>query len=179
MNNFEIEQCLESFSVIADTREQPTVQFERRCLAMGVPVNRAVLDYGDYTYQYTLPDGTAAYDMDNRICPECVIERKMDLDELAMCFTRDRKRFKEEFERSRSAGARVYLLVENANWEKLLAHRYRSKFTPKAFEASLLAWQARYDLRLVFCQDLTTGALIKEILYRELKERLNNGVFDR
>ena len=99
----------------------------------------------------------------------------MDLDELAGCFTRERARFRREFERARDAGARVYLFVENATWENLVNGKYRSKFAPAAFEASLLAWQARYGFSLIFCKEETSGRLIKNILFRELKERLERG----
>ena len=94
------------------------------------------------------------------------------LDELAGCFTRDRDRFRREMERAISSNAKVYLLIENASWEAILNHRYRSRFNPEAFKASLTAWTARYGLIPVFCKADTSGMLIREILYREIKERL-------
>ncbi len=45
---------------------------------------------------------------------------------------------------------------------------------PQALVASLTAWLARYNCQLIFCKSETTGKLIKELLYRELKERLEN-----
>ena len=105
------------------------------------------------------------------------IERKMNLDELAGCFTRERKRFEAEFKRAQENGAKIYLLVENATWENLLNGKYRSKFNAKAFEASIIAWTIRYNMQIIFCKDETSGELIKEILYRELKERLENGQY--
>ena len=66
-------------------------------------------------------------------------------------------------------GARIYLLVENATWEKLLAGKYRSQYNPAAFLASILAWQNRYDLQLIMCKEETTSTLIYEILKRDLK----------
>ena len=101
----------------------------------------------------------------------------MSLDELAQCFTHDRQRFKREFERAQAHGCRIYLLCENATWENLINGKYRSRFNPKAFIASIIAWQIRYDMQLLFCKEETSGALIKEILYRDLKERLENGEF--
>lgn len=77
-----------------------------------------------------------------------------------------------EFERAANAGAKIYLLVEGASWEDAFAGKYRSKMDPKAFIASLTAWLARYNCQLLFCKSDTSGRLIREILYRETKERL-------
>lgn len=52
------------------------------------------------------------------------------------------------------------------------AGKYRSRMQPKAFVASLTAWLARYNCQIIFCEPATTGKLIREVLYRELKERL-------
>ena len=101
----------------------------------------------------------------------------MDLDELAMCFTRGRDRFRKEFERARDAGAKVYLLVENATYEDIVKHRYRSKFASTAFLGSLLSWSVRYNITPVFCRSETSGTIIREILLRDMRERLvRNGL---
>ena len=174
MNPVETEDALSSFRIIVDTREQRTSKAAERYKSFGVPYEQATLNYGDYCANITLPDGDL-HDLTKRISAACVIERKMNLDELAGCFTRHRDRFRHEFERATEAGATVYLLVENATYEALIGHRYRSKFHPEAFLASLTAWQVRYGLRVVFCKSGTSGRIIREILYRDIKERLEKG----
>lgn len=176
MNHFEIEEILESFRVIADRREQWTQRTAERFDAFGVPVERATLDYGDYCANITLPDHNL-YDISDRIRPVCCVERKMSLDELASCFTRGRDRFEREFKRAQEAGARVFLLVENGSWEAIDNHRYKSRLNPKAFQASLDAWTIRYNLTPIFCKSGTSGKRIKEILYRDIKERLERGEY--
>lgn len=172
MEAFEIDGIMKTFSVIVDTREQNTPKAAARYEAFGVPYERATLYFGDYCGQVTLPDGNKLHDTSRTIRAACVVERKMSMDELAMCFTRERSRFKKEFERAAECGSRVYLLVENASWEGILNHRYRSRFRPEAFMASLTAWMVRYDVAPVFCKADTSGKIIKEILYRDIKERL-------
>lgn len=162
-------------TILHDTREQQTDRARRRYAAFGVQTEAAVLDYGDYTYQAQLPNGNLIYDTSGRIEPVCAVERKMDLDELAACFTRDRKRFEAEMIRCKEHGGRMFLLVENATWEKLLLGRYRSRFAPEAFLASIVAWTIRYDLQVIFCTQDSSSRLIREILYRDLKERLERG----
>ena len=56
----------------------------------------------------TLPAGPI-YDISETVSPCCVIERKMSLEELAMCFGRGRDRFEREFQRARDAGAKIYI----------------------------------------------------------------------
>lgn len=176
MDSFEIRDVLSTFEVIADTREQNTPRAKERFDAFGVPVRRATLAYGDYCGQIELP-GRLLHDVSETIRPACVIERKMSADEVAMCFTRGRDRFRREFERAVENNAKVYLLIENASYESILNHRYRSRYNPTAFLASLTAWTIRYNLTPVFCKAQTSGRLIREILYRDIKERLESGEF--
>lgn len=176
MDYFEIKDTLETFRVIIDTREQSTTRASERFEALG-SYERATLGYTDYCGNVTLPSGEPLYSPSETIKPACCIERKMSLDELAMCFTRGRDRFRREFERAAESGAKVWLLVEGGSWEAIDKHRYRSKFNEKALRASLIAWSIRYDISIVFCKPESSGALIREILYRDMKERLERGEY--
>ena len=102
----------------------------------------------------------------------------MDLDELAQCYCNGRKRFEREFERAQTAGAKIYLLVENATWEDAYMGNYRSKMSPQSLTASMLAWLARYRCQLIFCRQRTSGRLIYDILYREAREHLERTMLD-
>lgn len=177
MTIFDQKEVLKSFEILHDSREQDTDRARKRYESFGVPHQRAVLGYGDYTYNATLPDGSKIYDISKTISPACVIERKMNLDELAGCFTRSRQRFQREFERAQEHGSRIYLVCENANWENLLNGKYKSRMHAEAFSASVMAWMIRYNMNIVFCKEETSGKIIKEILYRDLKERLENGQY--
>ena len=177
MDPLEVETALQSFKIVVDNREQITPKASERIKSFGVESVRATLSYGDYCGTILLPSGKWLHDTSRTITAKCVIERKMNLDELAACFTRGRDRFRREFERASSSNAKVYLLVENASWESIMNHRYRSKYHPQAFKASLIAWTVRYDMTPVFCKSDNSGVLIKEILYRDMKERLERGDF--
>ena len=178
MDIFDQKQVLSTFGVLIDTREQDTPKARKRFNAFGCPFRRVTLSYGDYAYTAQLPDGSMINaESDRAIFPLCVVERKMSLDELAQCFTRDRERFVREFARAKANGAKVYLIVENATWEGIMNHRYKSRFAPNAFMASILAWLSRYDMNLIFCKEDSSGRLIKEILFRDLKERLERGEY--
>lgn len=167
MTPFEVSEALEHLTLLVDTREQDTLSFRRRMKEAGIPWERRKLDFGDYSMKVELEDGNEV-----DFSPDIAIERKMNLDELCQCYGKERKRFQKEFSRAKEAGAKLYLLVENGNWEKAFDGNYRSQMKPQALTASLTAWLARYDCQVLFCQAKTTPRLIREIVYREAKERL-------
>jgi len=168
MDGYEIDNCLSTMTILVDTREQPSERAQKRYDSFGCAYRRAKLDFGDYSATFCLPDGT-----EQRV--NAAIERKMNLEELSSCLTHERDRFEREFERAKAAGASVYLLVENASWENLINGRYKTKFNPNAFFGSVLAWVARYDLKPIFCKQETSGKIIRQILHKEIKERLVRG----
>lgn len=176
MDMFDIKSVLDNFEIIVDTREQVTYRSEDRYKGFGVPYRRQTLNYGDYTYN-VLINGKDLHNKSCKVNGLCVIERKQNLDELAACFTRGRERFEREFERASDNNAKSYLLIENGSWDMIFEGQYRSRFRPKSFLASICAWQVRYNLTVVFCSSKHSGKLIKEILYRDIKERLERGEF--
>lgn len=163
-SNFEIDRALRSITVLVDTREQDTRDFRKRLEGIGFPYRRKKLDFGDYSAELELPD-IGRISLADRVC----VERKMNLDELCGCFTSGRKRFEREFERAAQANAKVYLLVERADWEKVFAGVYRSRMNPDALSASLFAWCARYGITPLFCKPETTGKMIGKVLRYEAK----------
>ena len=178
MTHFEEMQILESMEILVDTREQRTPKAEQRFNSFGVPYSRATLAYGDYTANFTLLDGSKLHDISKTVNPICVIERKMNLSELAQCFTTSRDRFEREFQRATDNGCFIHLIVEDGSYERIEGHKYHSKFPPKALLASITAWERRYDIHFHFCSSLESGKLIKEFLFRDMKERIERGEFD-
>lgn len=174
MQQEEKKNILASMVILVDRREQPTERAQRRYKSFRAPYRKATLSYGDYSYNAQLPDGKWLFDEDTTISPYVAIERKMNLDELASCFTHTRDRFEREFKRAKEQNARIILLVENASWENLMNGKYSSKFNQNAFFASLCSWIVRYDIQLVFCKEETSGRIIQELLYRDLKNRIEN-----
>ena len=168
MDLFEQKEVLDSLVLLYDTREQPTKNLEKRLILSGFPYERRKLSVGDYSCECTLLDGNKL-DFSDKF----VIERKYDISELCMCFGQQRKRFEKEFERAKKNGTRIYLLVENANWENIFNGKYNSKFNSSALVASLLAWQTRYDMKILFCKSETAGKLIGQVLFREAKEYIS------
>ena len=166
----EIEEALKGMVVLVDTREQDTARLRVRLKDMKCEHERCKLDFGDYSAKVPVNGEWLTLNV--------AIERKMDLDELAQCYCNGRKRFEREFERAQTAGAKIYLLIENATWEDAYMGNYRSKMSPQALIASILAWLSRYRGQVIFCRQRTSGRLIYDILYREAREHLERTMLD-
>lgn len=169
MTPFEVKAALEGMEILYDSREHDTPYLRARLKQTGCKCEKTALSFGDYSARFPIPNNEWL-DLRNKVA----VERKMDFDELAACFCGQRKRFSAEFDRAQKAGAKLYLLIENATIEKAYGGNYRSRMTPQALVASMLAWLARYNCQLIFCEPKTTGKLIRDILYREGKEILEN-----
>ena len=102
-----------------------------------------------------------------------VIERKANLDELAGNFTKGRARFDREFKRALEDKAKVYLLIENASWEDIHNHHYRSLFPTKSYLATLYSWQAKFNITIIFCKSEQSGNIINGILWYAMKDYLS------
>ncbi len=164
----EIEYILNCLVLLIDSRENTrTKSYQERIDAIGLSHERVALSYADYSCKSVDLDGNEL-DMRTRFA----IERKMSLDELASCFTNGRERFKREFERANKDNCKIHLIIEDSSYEKLILGRYRSQLNPKSFIASLLSWSIRYGFQIHFCKKESSGQLIRQILYCEMREYL-------
>lgn len=159
-----------TITILIDTREQDNEKLQNRIeafKALKCDIRREKLNYGDYSAEYINEDGQVISFTDR-----VVIERKMNLDELCNCYTKDRERFKREFERAKENGCKLYLLIENGSLDKIIGGKYRSNLNPASLIASLLAWSVRYGFSIYFCQPENSAEIIYKILHYEIKEYL-------
>ena len=163
-SHFEIDSMLKDMIVLIDTREQDTPALRQRIRDMGCPVERQKLEFGDYSVKTRLPGGREL-----NLSSQVALERKMSLGELCQCYGTGRPRFQREHERAKARGARLILLVEQASWGRIFSGDYRSRLTPNALTASLLAWSMRYGVLVLFCNPEESGRLIYKTLYYALK----------
>ena len=185
MHPTEIENCLERMVVITDSREHDTEKFRRRMDEFG-KWERQKLDYGDYSAVTTRDDGSTVT-LEGKVH----IERKMGLSEIIGNFTESgkdspavqewnkehpkdkvRNRFEWELKRMQLAGARMYLVIENASWEHIYGHKYQSRMNEKAVIATFMAYMARYNLTVLFVNSYLSGHFIRDILRYEMREEL-------
>jgi hypothetical protein len=177
MEGYEIQNCLDSMKILVDSAEQPTEEYKNRCDSFGVPYERRNLDYADYTYDFLLPSGTWLHETESVVKGHVVIERKMSLRELSGNLCQNWERFCREFDRAKKNNASVYLLVEDGSWMKIITGKYGTKFNSKAYLHRLLKLISVYQIKPIFVHKELSGQMIYEILYRELKTRLESGEY--
>ena len=161
----ELTAKLKDLQIIADSREQVNNHLTDYWDKKKVPYFTRKLDIGDYSAQ--LGEMTLEKDV--------VIERKRNLDEICGNLTADRDRFEREFLRAKALGTKVFLIIENATWTDIYLQNYRSQLTPKSLMASLMSWQVRFNITVIFCEPENTPRLIHQILYYAAREQLLNG----
>lgn len=166
----EIKKLLHSAVILCDSREQKNSHILKALDALNVPHINRKLDCGDYSVMLPArPDAGITRDIyfDNEI----IIERKADLDELSGNFTVSRERFKDEM--IRAGAARKYMIVEQGGgYSAILNHQYQSKLSERAFFASLLSFQARYGLNVIFSNKDESAEIIWSLLYYHIRSWL-------
>lgn len=158
----ETTELLKSLTVICDTREQVNVNVTEYFSKNKIPYKSRKLDVGDYSVMV----GDTTFE-DDVVC-----ERKANIDEICGNMTADRDRFEREFLRAKANNIKVFLIVENCTWSDILLHNYRSKLTPKSLMATLLSWQVRFNVSIIFCKPQETGQIIYYTLYYAVREKL-------
>lgn len=161
----ELKKRLKELTVICDSREQVNGHLIAWFDKHHINHQPRSLETGDYSVMlddYTFED-------------EVVIERKANLDEIAGNFTVGRERFEREMIRAKANGVKMFLIIENASWTDILLHNYRSDLKPQSFLATLLSWQVRFNVTVLFCKPGETAQILYSILYYWVRERLKRG----
>ena len=140
------------------------------------------LKVGDYTIAVQLPNKEVINFKD-----KVVVERKADLNELALNFYDSKSkddegltRIEREFKRAKEQGVKVHLVVEMADMHsKILSSKHfrydkASKVSPASFYAMLHALAARYNISIWYTDKSNSARLIHDILYYHAREYLKN-----
>lgn len=147
--------------IIIDTREKEIRHILKYMPYLSINCIYKKIDAGDYSFTHK--------DID--YSNEFVIERKANLDELALNFTKHRKRFKEEFERAKENNCTIILLIED-DFNKIKKHEYRSKFHPNAFLASLQSWRKKELIaEIYFGKKEKTAEFMLKLFENYLKDK--------
>lgn len=159
----------ENIVILVDSREKANKHILDVFDAEGIQYRVTTLESGDYTFELkAIPELDIPHTMDFR--QDVMIERKNSLDEISGNFTRGRERFNDEF--GRAWAIKKYLLIEDGSYEKILNHEYKSEYNPSSFFASLLSFDARYNLHICFASKKTSAILIYNICKYALREIL-------
>jgi ERCC4-type nuclease len=163
----EIKGILKRAVVLTDTREQQNDHILTALDALKVSHAPMTLSFGDYSVMLpAMPE--AGISRDIYFDGEIIIERKRNLDELAGNFTTGRERFKDEM--IRAGQAQKYLIIEQGGgYSAILNSQYRARLSAKSFFASLLSFQARYGLNVIFTGPDMSAEIIWGLLYYHVR----------
>ena len=156
---------LSDLKIIVDSREKVNQHITQYWAKKEVPYFIRKLDVGDYSAQ--IGEMTLERDV--------AVERKHSLDEICGNLGQDRDRFEREFLRAKVNGTKVFLIIEGASWSDIYLHNYRSQLSPRSLMASIMSWQIRFNITVIFCEQENTPRLIHQILYYAAREQLLNG----
>lgn len=168
----EVKEIIGNMVILCDSREQQNEHITKAFDRAGIKHKSRKLDTADYTAMLpALPE----YGINRPVCFDnsILIERKASLEELSNNLTNERDRLKSEF--TRAKGKRVYMLIENASIGDILRHRYRTRFSEKAFIASLLSLQEEYNINVLFVESDLTAKVIHNLLYYHIRNYLIGG----
>lgn len=153
----EIKSLLATATILVDTREQQNSHITDYLSKKKVPFLSKKLDYGDYSIMIPVNE-PLGIQRDLYFSDEIAIERKASLDELANNLTADRTRFEDEMLRSKNC--KVLLMLENCGYVDIIGHKYRSKYEPKSYIATLASYTARFNLNVNFIAKSAAGNFI-------------------
>ena len=163
----EVKAILKSAIVLTDTREQQNSHILTGLEKLKIAHKPKALSFGDYSAMLpSMPDMGIPRDIyfDNDI----MIERKANLGELAGNFGKGRERFKDEM--IRAGAAKKYLLIEQGvGYAAIFNGQYHSQLSAKAFFASLLSFQAKYGLNVIFTGQDMSAEIIWSLLYYHVR----------
>jgi len=165
----ELKQLLKTLTVICDTREQQNQHITGYFTQRSIPYISRGLSFGDYSYLLPArPEMGINRDLyfTGNIC----IERKANLEELSGNLTQQREKFEAEF--LRAGACSITLMIESGSYAGIINHEYKTDFSEKAFLASLMAWQQRYNIHVAFVPAALAGQYIYGLFYYHLREQL-------
>jgi len=169
-NDKEIKSILKSITVLCDSREQKNEHITTYLDSKEVINQTATLNSGDYSALLpAMPDFGIVRPL--HFDSEIAIERKGSLEELSGNLTQGRERLEDEF--TRLNGRKIFLLIENpGGYAAIQNHQYKTQYNPKSYLASLLSFQERFGLNVVFCDKATSGSIIYGLLYYHVRNYL-------
>lgn len=167
----EIKELLKSLVILIDSREQKNEHITEYLDNKSIKHETLKLDHADYSCM--IPKNLDLGIYRDLYFNDCIsIERKASLEELSGNFTKDRNRIESEFLRAKG---KLILLIENATYENIILHQYKTEYKPLSFVATLKTFEARYGIETNFIRKAFTGNFIYMTMMYHVRELLKNG----
>ncbi|MBS3900195.1 MAG: ERCC4 domain-containing protein [Dethiobacter sp.] len=164
----EIKTLAACLTILHDTREQENGHILSWLDKSGIPHKQRSLQTGDYSIM--LP-ACPELGLPRDIYLAAAVERKSGVDELVETM-KDRTRFENELIRGQQLEFFVVLVEDADGYGKIVRGEYRSKYEPKALQASLAALSLRYSCPVHFVPREHSARWMYSHLYWHALERL-------
>lgn len=153
----DIKRFMKNMVILVDSREKRNDHILDYFKKNGIAFEVVKLDYGDYSFRIPAEvSGTDIY-----FHKDIVIERKASLEELSGNLAQERDRFEKEFLKAGNDGCKIYLMTEApGGYTDIIAHKYKTDFTPAAFMASMKTWESRFGCNVQFIDRQYSGYYI-------------------
>lgn len=156
--------------MIIDSREKSNDWITSAYNKQGISYKVQKLDFADYAPYIPVNEELGIIE-EISLANHISIERKANLDEIAGNMTKDRERFKREFERHKG---KLILLIEGGSYDDICKANYRSNIKPLSFIGTLHSWNFRHDVHFVFIDKNCSAQYIYYTFYYWLKVYLEN-----
>ena len=171
-NDEELKELLSSMVIIYDSNEKENNHILEYLDKKKVQYKKMKLNFGDYSF-YLPANEKLGIHRDLYFTDVVTVERKGSLEELSGNFTKGRANIEEEFNRKRGA---MYLMVENATYEDIINHNYKTEYKPLSYLATLNSFEARYNLKTAFVKRQAAGNFIYHKFLYYLREYFVRGL---
>jgi len=140
------EKLLSSITIIVDTREKENTHITNFFDKKKIKYINKSLDQGDYSF-FLPQNNELSIPRDIFYNKQISIERKASLEELSNNFSQQRDRFEKEFCLYKG---KMFLLIENANYEDICIGNYKTEYNKKSYLGSLHSFANRYNINIMF-----------------------------
>ena len=171
----ERKEILKSMVILVDTREQENKHILEILDKKKISYKIKKLDYGDYSF-YVPENKELGIMRDTYFDNMIAIERKNSLEELSNNLTRERSAFENEFIRAHNDNCKFIVMVEVGGLKEIAAHAYRTNLGEKAYFASVLSFEQKYDAQFIWHMKDIAGKYIYERFGNFLSYHLRKGV---
>ena len=172
LSDKELKDVLKNLTILVDSREKSNKHIIEWFKAKEVSYKVQKLDFGDYSAM--LPKGSIkGIDRDIYFTTSVCIERKANIDEMAMNLKDKAIRLKNELLSFNKYGIKYFIFVEDALFHKHIRNgNYRSQYDSKTLYARFKGIESEFDTIIVPIDKEYIGSEILNTLYYQVRNIL-------
>lgn len=166
----QIKKALKDMVILVDTREKKTDHILKWFDDHKIKYKITTVKFGDYSAM--IPAGSLT-EYDIYFDRDVVVERKANIDELAINCTKDRPRLKAEFAHLNKYNTSFYLLIEDPFFdENIRSNNFKSSINGNTLFQNIKGLESAYNTKLRPIDKKFSGSEIVHSLEKEIRNIL-------